>query len=99
MNNKEYLKSGRKKWLGLAAVALPTLLISIDTSVLYLALPHLSIDLKANSSQQLWIMDIYGFMLAGFLITMGNIGDRIGYRRLLILGSTIFGLASAMAAF
>jgi len=99
LNNKEYLKSGRKKWLGLAAVALPTLLISIDTSVLYLALPHLSIDLKANSSQQLWIMDIYGFMLAGFLITMGNIGDRIGYRRLLILGSTIFGLASAMAAF
>ncbi len=99
MNNKEYLKAGRKKWLGLAAVALPTLLISIDTSVLYLALPHLSIALKANSSQQLWIMDIYGFMLAGFLITMGNIGDRIGYRRLLIIGSTIFGLASAMAAF
>ncbi len=99
MNNKENLKAGRKKWLGLAAVALPTLLISIDTSVLYLALPHLSIDLKANSSQQLWIMDIYGFMLAGFLITMGNIGDRIGYRRLLIIGSTIFGLTSAMAAF
>lgn len=90
---------GRKKWLGLAAVALPTLLISIDTSVLYLALPHLSIALKANSSQQLWIMDIYGFMLAAFLITMGNIGDRIGYRKLLMFGSTIFGLASAMAAF
>ncbi len=99
MSNKKNFKVGSRKWLGLAAVALPTLLISIDTSVLYLALPHLSIALKANSSQQLWIMDIYGFMLAGFLITMGNIGDRIGYRRLLIWGSTIFGLVSAMAAF
>lgn len=63
-------RAGQREWLGLAALALPTLLLSIDTSVLYLALPRLSIDLKANSAQQLWIMDIYGFMIAGFLITM-----------------------------
>jgi MFS transporter, DHA2 family, multidrug resistance protein len=92
-------RAGRKEWIGLAALALPALLLSIDASVIYLAMPRLSVALKANSAQQLWIMDIYGFMIAGFLITMGNLGDRIGYRRLLIIGSAAFGLASAMAAF
>src|SRR5688572_27636161 len=91
--------AGTKEWTGLAALALPTLLISIDTSVLYLALPHLSIDLKTNSTEQLWIMDIYGFMIAAFLITMGSLGDRLGYRKLLIVGSAAFGFASIMAAF
>jgi len=92
-------KAQTKQWIGLAALALPTLLLSIDTSVLYLALPRLSIDLKANSTEQLWIMDIYGFMIAGFLITMGSLGDRHGYRKLLIIGSAAFGIASIMAAF
>ena len=92
-------KAGYKEWLGLAALALPTLLLSIDTSVLYLALPKLSISLKAGSGQQLWIMDIYGFMIAGFLITMGNLGDQIGYRKLLIAGSVVFGMSSILAAF
>jgi len=91
--------AGTLEWLGLAALSLPTLLISIDTSVLYLALPHLSAALHTNSAQQLWVMDIYGFMIAGFLITMGNLGDRIGYRKLLITGSAAFGLASIIAAF
>lgn len=92
-------EAGTREWLGLAALSLPTLLISIDTSVLYLALPHLSADLHANSSQQLWVMDIYSFMIAAFLITMGNLGDKIGYRKLLIMGSAAFGLASIVAAF
>ncbi|MEP6746635.1 MAG: MFS transporter [Bacteroidota bacterium] len=91
--------AGTREWFGLVALAIPTLLLSIDTSVLYLALPALSVDLKANSAQQLWIMDIYGFMIAGLLITMGSLGDRIGYRRLLITGSTAFGFASVLAAF
>lgn len=93
------LKAGRREWLGLASLAMPTLLLSIDTSVLYLALPHLSTDLGASSTQQLWIMDIYGFMIAGFLITMGTLGDRIGRRKLLLIGAAAFGAASVMAAF
>ncbi|MEK8107771.1 MFS transporter [Micromonospora sp. M12] len=76
----------RRSWLGLAVLALPTLLLSLDQSVLYLALPHLSADLGANSIEALWILDIYGFVLAGFLVTMGTLGDRIGRRKLLLIG-------------
>ena len=68
----------RRAWIGLAVLALPTLLLSLDVSVLYLALPHLAADLGADSTQQLWILDIYSFVLAGFLVTMGTLGDRIG---------------------
>ncbi len=93
------LRAGRREWLGLAVLALPTLLLSLDMSVLYLALPYLSADLGAGSTQQLWIMDIYGFMIAGFLITMGTLGDRIGRRKLLMIGGSAFGVASVIAAF
>ena len=65
--------AGKREWLGLAVLALPTLLIALDIGVLFLALPHLSADLGASATQQLWIMDIYGFMLAGFLVTMGTL--------------------------
>jgi DHA2 family multidrug resistance protein-like MFS transporter len=92
-------RAGRREWIGLAVLALPTLLVSIDVSVLFLALPHLSEDLGADSTEQLWITDIYGFMTAGFLVTMGTLGDRIGRRRLLLIGGTLFGLASLLAAF
>jgi DHA2 family multidrug resistance protein-like MFS transporter len=78
---------------------LPTLLIAMDLTVLHLAIPSLSADLQPSSSQLLWITDIYGFMIAGSLITMGTLGDRIGRRRLLLLGSAAFGLASVVAAF
>lgn len=93
------LKAGMREWIGLAVLALPTLLLSIDASVMYLALPHLTADLNPNSIQQLWIMDIYGFMLAGFLITMGTLGDRIGRRRLLMIGASLFGITSVIAAY
>jgi DHA2 family multidrug resistance protein-like MFS transporter len=92
-------RAGRREWAGLAALALPTLLLSLDLSVLYLALPHLAADLRPSSSQLLWIMDIYGFMVAGFLITMGTLGDRIGRRRLLLIGAGAFGVASVLAAY
>lgn len=91
--------AGRREWIGLAVLALPTLLLSLDISVLYLALPHLSAQLGADSAEQLWIMDIYTFLLAGFLITMGTLGDRIGRRKLLLIGAAVFGLASVVAAF
>jgi MFS transporter, DHA2 family, multidrug resistance protein len=88
-----------REWRGLAILALPTLLLSLDVSVLYLALPQLSADLGATSTEQLWILDIYSFLLAGFLITMGALGDRIGRRRMLLIGAAAFGVASVLAAY
>ncbi len=93
------VRAGRREWIGLAVLALPTLLVSIDVFVMLLALPHLSEALQASSTQQLWIMDMYGFALSGFMITMGTLGDRIGRRRLLLFGGAAFGAASVLAAF
>ena len=78
---------------------LPLLLVSMDVSVLYFAVPFISRDLQPSSTQQLWIFDIYGFVLAGLLITMGSLGDRIGRRRLLLTGAAAFSLASLGAAY
>ncbi|GII88949.1 MFS transporter [Sphaerisporangium siamense] len=93
------VKAGRREWIGLAVLALPTLLLALDSSVLYLALPQLSADLDAGSTQLLWITDIYGFLIAGCLVTMGTLGDRIGRRRLLMIGAGLFALASVAAAY
>jgi DHA2 family multidrug resistance protein-like MFS transporter len=90
--------AGRREWTALAVLALPCLLISMDASVLELAVPVISEDLKPSSSELLWVMDIYGFLLAGSLITMGALGDRIGRRRLLLAGAAAFGAASVFAA-
>lgn len=92
-------RAGRRQWIGLAVLALPTLLVSIDVYVMLLALPALSTALGANSVQQLWITDIYPFVLASLLITMGTLGDRIGRRRLLLIGAAAFGIASVGAAY
>ncbi|NHF72571.1 MFS transporter [Paracoccus sp. 12-3] len=88
-----------KTWLGLAVLALPTVLLGLDMTLLYLALPALAEDLQPTSTQTLWIMDIYGFMIAGFLITMGALGDRIGRRKLLLIGGIAFAAASVLAAY
>lgn len=92
-------RTGLKPWLGLATLVLPVLLISIDMTVLGFAVPYLSEALSPTGNQLLWIVDIYGFMIAGLLVTMGSLGDRIGRRRLLMIGSAAFGAASAVAAF
>jgi DHA2 family multidrug resistance protein-like MFS transporter len=92
-------RAGRREWIGLAVIALPCMLYSMDLTVLNLAVPHISADLKPSSSQLLWIVDIYGFLIAGSLITMGTLGDRIGRRRLLLIGAAAFGAASILAAF
>src|SRR5712671_4803210 len=92
-------RATRREWIGLAVIALPCLLYAMDLTVLNLAVPKLSADLKPTSSQLLWIVDIYGFMVAGLLITMGTLGDRIGRRRLLLIGAAAFGVASVLAAF
>ena len=80
-------------------LALPCLLYSMDLTVLHLAVPKLTADLRPSSVELLWIIDIYGFMVAGSLITMGTLGDRIGRRRLLMIGAVAFGVASVAAAF
>ncbi|MEU0761769.1 MFS transporter [Streptomyces microflavus] len=92
-------KAGAREWTGLAVLALPTLLISLDQSVLFLALPHLAEALEPTGTQTLWMMDIYGFMIAGFLITMGTLGDRVGRRKLLMIGAACVGLTSLLAAY
>jgi DHA2 family multidrug resistance protein-like MFS transporter len=92
-------KAGRKEWIALGVLALPLLLVSMDVSVLYFAVPFISQDLGATATEQLWIFDIYGFVLAGLLITMGALGDRIGRRRLLTFGALAFGIASLAAAY
>jgi DHA2 family multidrug resistance protein-like MFS transporter len=92
-------RAGRREWIGLAVLTLPAMLISMDLTVLHLAVPSLSADLKPGSAELLWIIDIYGFLIAGSLITMGTLGDRIGRRRLLLIGAAAFAAASILAAF
>jgi MFS transporter, DHA2 family, multidrug resistance protein len=89
----------RRDWFGLAVIVLPCLVVSMDLSVLFYALPFLSADLAPSSSELLWILDLYGFVLAGFLITMGTLGDRIGRRKVLLAGAALFGAASVLAAY
>lgn len=84
---------------GLAVLMLAVLLISIDATVLSFALPALSADLDPTGVELLWIVDSYGFAIAGLLITMGTLGDQIGRRRVLLAGALVFGGASALAAF
>ncbi len=92
-------QAGAREWIGLAALILPCIIYSMDLTVLNLAVPHLSADLDPSAVQTLWIMDIYGFMVAGALITMGTLGDRIGRRKLLMIGAACFGFTSLLAAF
>ena len=80
-------------------LALPAFVIALDFSVLNLAVPVISRDLMPTATELLWVVDIYGFILAGFLVTMGTLGDRIGRRRLLMIGAAGFGLASVAAAY
>jgi MFS transporter, DHA2 family, multidrug resistance protein len=80
-------KAGRREWIGLLVISLPCLLYSMDLTVLHLAVPALSAELRPSSAELLWIIDIYGFLVAGSLITMGTLGDRIGRRRLLLFGA------------
>ncbi|MFJ9087736.1 MFS transporter [Streptomyces sp. NPDC102384] len=91
--------AGRREWTALGVLMLPLLLVSMDVSVLYFAIPQISADLEPSGTQQLWIFDIYAFVLAGLLMTMGSLGDRIGRRKLLLFGAAAFGTASVLAAY
>ncbi|MGC5013018.1 MFS transporter [Streptosporangium sp. DT93] len=91
--------AGRREWLGLAVLVLPVLLVSVTVTVLYLALPLLSADLAPSGPRLLWIVDVYAFLLAGLLIPMGALADRIGRRKLLLIGAAAFGVTSVLAAY
>ncbi|WP_166865442.1 MFS transporter [Salinibacterium sp. ZJ70] len=87
-----------RTWVGLAVLVLPLILIAVDSMVLVFALPAISTELSPSGAEQLWIMDIYSFMLAGLLITMSSVGDRIGRRKLLLIGAVAFSAASVLGA-
>lgn len=99
MTNSAAPRAGRREWTAFTVLLLPLLLVSMDVSVLFFAIPAISRELDTTATQQLWIMDIYGFALAGLLITMGSLGDRIGRRKLLLIGAAAFGVASVGAAY
>ncbi|MEU3624631.1 MFS transporter [Amycolatopsis coloradensis] len=96
---EESKRAGTRQWIGLAVLVLPCVLASMDLSVMFVTLPSLTADLQPSSSELLWIMDVYGFLLAGLMITMGTLGDRIGRRRVLLTGAAAFGLASFLSAY
>ena len=98
MHTREPGLAGRREWIGLTLLVLPALLVAMDITALFLALPRLSADLHATSVEQLWITDAYGFAVAGFVITMGTLGDRVGRRRLLLAGGAAFAVVSVAAA-
>ncbi|KJK58591.1 MFS transporter [Saccharothrix sp. ST-888] len=91
--------ASRRTWTGLLVLLLPSLVLSMDMGVLFFAVPFISTDLRPSGTQQLWIMDTYSFLLAGLLIPMGALGDRIGRRRLLLCGAAGFAAASLLAAY
>ena len=88
-----------RRWLALVVLTLAVLLIGVDGTVLALATPFISRDLGATATQMLWIGDIYSFVLAALLVSMGGLGDRIGHKKLLLCGATVFGLVSAVMAY
>src|SRR5258708_28244825 len=90
-------RAGRREWVGLAVLALPAFVIALDFSVLNLAVPVISRELMPTATQLLWIVDIYGFILAGFLVTLGTLGGRLGPRRLLMLSAARFAIARVAA--
>ena len=91
--------SSARKWGTLAICTIAALLLGIDNSVLNLAIPSLVREMDPSSTQILWIADAYSFALAGLLVVMGGLGDRIGRKRLLLIGATCFGLASLLTAY
>lgn len=91
-------ESARRRWLLLAVVSAGLLLITLDNSILYAALPTLVEELGASSAQSLWIINAYPVVMAGLLLGSGTLGDRVGHRRMFLTGLVVFGAASLAAA-
>lgn len=92
-------RATRLEWAGLLLLLLPMLVLATDLTVLFFAMPTLSAALHPTATQSLWITHVYGFVIAGFLVTMGRLSDRVGPRRLLLIGSAAFAAFSVLAAF
>src|ERR1700759_143824 len=90
-------RAGRREWTGLAVLALPAFVIALDFSVLNLAVPVISRELMPTATGLLWIVDIYGFILAGFLVTMGTLGDGVGRRLISQFLQLVLGQSSLRA--
>jgi MFS transporter, DHA2 family, multidrug resistance protein len=88
-----------REWTGLFVLSIACLLYSMDLSVLFLAIPSITRELQPTPTELLWINDVYGFMVAGFLVTMGTLGDIYGRRKILLIGAAAFGAASLLCAF
>ncbi|MNW49507.1 Methyl viologen resistance protein SmvA [compost metagenome] len=88
-----------KRWIVLAIVSSALLLIAMDMTILYTALPSLTHDLGASASEKLWIMNGYSLVMAGLLPAMGTLGDRLGHKKIFLLGLLVFTAASLLAAF
>ncbi|MFI9244353.1 MFS transporter [Streptomyces sp. NPDC053086] len=87
------------RWLALSVLVLAVLLVAVDATVLGLATPYISEDLDPSGTQLLWIGDVYSFVIAGLLVSMGSLGDRIGRKRILLVGATVFGAISVLNAY
>ena len=92
-------RAGAREWIALAVLLLPVLLVAVDATVLSFALPAISEALNPTGTQLLWMIDIYPLVLAGLLVSMGSFADRVGRRRLLLIGSVGFAVVSAIAAY
>ncbi|MBN0039543.1 MFS transporter [Cellulosimicrobium cellulans] len=92
------VRAGPHEWVGLVLLVLPMLMVATDLTVLFFALPSITADLDASATQALWISHVYGFLIAGTLVTAGRLADRVGARRLLLVGATAFAALSVVAA-
>ena len=88
-----------QRWILLATVSIGLLVIAMDNSILYTALPTLTADLDASAAEALWIINAYPLVMVGLLLGSGTLGDRFGHRRLFLIGLAVFGIASLWAAF
>ncbi len=93
------LKQANSRWITLITIIAAFLPVVVDMTILHIAVPSLTIALGANATEILWIIDIYPLLMAGLLIPMGTLGDRIGYRKMMLIGLSVFGIASVFAAF
>ncbi|MFE3559285.1 MFS transporter, partial [Streptomyces sp. NPDC059193] len=89
---------GGNRWVVLAVLCVSLVLVALDATILHVAVPSLTEDLRPGSIELLWIVDAYPLVCAALLILFGTLGDRVGRRRILLLGYGLFGAASAMAA-
>ena len=92
-------RASARSWLGLIATLGPVLVVAMDGSILFLAIPSINEAIRPSTDQALWILDIYGFIVGSLLITFGNLGDRFGRKKFLLTGAAVFGIGSVCAAF